>query len=352
MFSTMNSRLHSRLPSRLSWALALILLVVIHAPLTPARAEALKPDELKSFAEQLEQLRKTVNSQRSKENAVALRSFVKHGTSPVSANAFYLECLKKLRFTDEGKRAEAWRTYRDNNDDLFNSVYHRQAKQMELRYLIMTINAAHEEDRRELMPQLISYIDALLSIDGRAYEHMQSADSSVFTEVYDIQSSIDPGDWQMDPTNVGGIYDSAVLPHMRNHRDPRLVPAWLKKIEHMTDYAEKVKEGEAAEQREAEREDRRQSRGGGNPETTAEARAERDRYEEFMTETLPEAKWNMCEDLAENGFRDEAIPLMFQVIREHAEFSDVPSWLSSLEALLRAALKESTGGGDSTGSTE
>jgi hypothetical protein len=312
----------------------------------PVQAEALNTRELEGYASQLEQLRKAVISQRSKENGVALRSFTKHAASPVASNAFYLECLKKLRFTDEGKRAEAWRTYRENNDTLLNSAYHRQAKQMELQYLILTIQAAQEVDRRNFMPKIINFVENLLAMDGRAYEHMDNAESSVFTEAYDIQNSIDPGDWQMDPTNVEGIYDSAILPHMRNHRDPRLVTAWLKKIEHMTAYAEKVKQGEAATQREVDRDERRGGRSGGgrfggrsNPETSAEARAEVDRYEEFMTETLPETRWEMCEDLVEHGFRDEAIPQMFSVIRAHADFRDVPTWLTSLDAVIQSALK-------------
>ena len=311
-----------------------------------AMAES-KPLAERDLVNLLESLRKAVVSQNSKQNAVALRSFTKHAASPVAANTFYLECLKKLRFTDEGKRAEAWRIYREDNDSELNTVFHRQAKQMELKYLVLTIKAVHAKDRRDLMPTLLKYIDELLAMDGRAYDLMESADSSVFTEAYDIESSVDPGDWAMDPTDVAGIYDNAILKHMRKHRDPRLVTGWQRKISDMKKFAVKRQEGEVKAEREEEREERKEQRGRGGRggrgartgEFAAEARAEEDRYEEFTTETLPEMKWAMCEDLSENGFRDEALPLMLKVIRDHADYKEVNDWLTSLQTDVQAAMQ-------------
>lgn len=306
----------------------------------------LEKEEVEKMIASLENIRKAVVSRNSAQNAVALRAFQEHGTSAVKANAFYLECLKKLRFTDEGKRAEAWRTYRDDNEDTLNQMFHRTAKQLELNYLVLTINAVHAEDRRDLMVPLTGYIDRLLAADGRAYDHIDGIGDSLFVEVYQIENSIDPGDWESDPTNVQGIYDQAILPHMRKHRDPRLVTAWRSKIDHMRKFADSERDGRLRKEREEEREARRATGRAGtrDPRLRAEARQERDPYEEFHSETLPEMKWEMCEDLVEHGFRAEALPLMFDVITEHRDYKEIHAWLNGLEVELKTALAELGGG--------
>lgn len=317
-----------------------------------AQADPLKKEDIEKYLEGLENLRKAIVAQRSQKNGVALKAYVRNAASPTQANAFYLDCLKKLRFTDENKRSEAWRTYREDNEGEIDTTFHREARQMELRYLILTIEAAHVDDRRDMMPKLLDYIDKLVAMDGRAYEFVESADASVFTEAYGIENTIDPGFWEMSPTNVGGIYDQAILPHLREHRDERLISAWQSKIKHMTALEESRKAGKDKAEREEIRDERRGGPRGRNsdPRFRAEARDEIDRYETFMSETLPELKWEMCKDLLEHGFRDQAIPLMVTVIRDHAEHQEVITWLNELEADLVTALAE-FGIGTSPGST-
>ncbi len=318
-------------------AAAMMFSALFTAPLHAA-AEELKKEDLEKMLTSLESLRKAILSQRSAQNATALKSFKRHAASPTAANQFYMDCLKKLRFTDEGKRAEAWREYRDDEGNELNTNYHRAAKQLELRYIILSIEAARAKDRRDLMPALISFIDDLLEIDGRGFEHIDSADGSIFTEAYEIQGTVDPGDWQMDPTNISGIYDSAILPHMRLHKDERLVTAWTKKIEHSRRFAERRKEGEIKEEREEAREERRNRSRRGDRRYRAEANAEKDDYETFLNEELPELKWAMCDDLREHGFVSEALPLMMRAIKEHPEFPGVTGWLTEMEVAIKAAM--------------
>ncbi len=317
-----------------------------------ASAEPLKKEDLEKMMTSLENIRKAVLSRNSKQNGVALRAYQNHASSPVSANQFYLECLKKLRFTDEGKKAEAWRTYRESQDDTFNSVYHRQAKQLELAYLILTIKAGQETDRREMMAPLISFADQLVAADGRAYRYIDSISGSLFVEAYGIDSSIDPGNWASDPTSIESIYDQAILPHMRDHRDPRLVTAWKSKISQVQKFEESRKMGKERQDRESAREDRRNNRGGGansrDPRLRAEANEERDPYEDFLNDRLPKMKWDMCEDLVKHGFRDEALGLMFEVIKAHPEYPEIHNWLNGLENELKTAATELGGGSTTT----
>ena len=313
------------------------------ACIDPASAEKLEKEDVEKLMKSLQSIKKAVMARNSKQNGSALKGFTQHAASPVSANAFYLTCLKKLRFTDEGKRAEAWRVYRENKDEVFNQVYHRQAKQMELRYLILTIKAAQAEDRREMMKPLISFIDGMLKLDGRGFEYIESCDSSEFAEFAKIENTLDPGDWEMSPTNIGGIYDQAILPHMRQHRDPRLVDAWKSKIKHIIQFHELAKTGRVKEERVKENKARRKGNKKSKDEYKAEAREEKDPYVEFQTEDLPEMKWEMCEDLVKHGFQAEALPLMLEVIRDHPNYKEITSWLSGLENELSKALTELNG---------
>ena len=308
-------------------------------------AETLEKKDVEEMIQSLENIKKAVIARNSKQNAVALRAYTKNAATPVSANAFFLECLKKVRFTDEGKRAEAWRKYREQKDDEFNQTYHRAAKQVELQYLILTIKAGRVEDRREMMSPLIKFVDQVLKLDGRAFEHIEGGESSLFVEAYDIGNTLDPGDWELQPTSIEGIYDKAILPHMRQHRDPRLVDAWKSKIKHARQYAEIDKVGRERKEREEEREERRErGRGRTGDEFRAEAREEQDPYKDFMEEDLPEMKWEMCEDLKKHGFEAEALPLMLEVIRDHPEYKEIRSWLTGLENDLKAALIKLNGG--------
>ena len=314
------------------------------ACVNPVQADKLEKKEVEKIMKSLQSIKKAVMARNSKQNGSALKGFTQHAASPVAANAFYLSCLKKLRFTDEGKRAEAWRKYREGKDDTLNQVYHREAKQMELRYLILTIKAAQVEDRRDMMKPLVSFIDSMLELDGRGFEHLEDCDSSIFTEFAKIENTIDPGDWEMSPTNIKGIYDQGILPHMRKHRDPRLVDGWTSKIRHIKQYHGLVKAGRLKEEREKEREDRRKGDKKDTDDYKAEAKEEKDPYEEFQNEDLPELKWEMCEDLVEYGFQAEALPLMLDVIRDHPNYKEITSWLASLENELAKALTELNGG--------
>ena len=309
-------------------------------PHAVAVADPLEEQDLEEMMTTLEKIRNAVSSRHSQQNGVALRAYEKHGASPVAANGFYMECLKKLRFTDEGKRAEAWRKYRDANDDTFNTGYHRDAKRLELQYLVLSLKARKAKDRRDMMKPLVQYVDRLLAVDGRGYEHIDGIGESIFVEAYGIEGTINPGDWEPDPTNVQGIYDQAVLPHMRRHRDPRLVTAWRSKIAHMRKFAESSRQGRLRHQREVKRESRGSRNNRVDDRRRAEAEEEVDPYEEFHSETLPEMKWEMCLDLVKHGFRDEALPLMFEVIGAHPEHKDIDAWLDGVEAELRQALAQ------------
>lgn len=308
----------------------------------PVSAEQLDKKQVETMIKSLEGIKKAVIARQSKKNGIAAREFKKHVGSSVAANAFYLTCLKKDRFDAENKRPEAWRVYQEKTPE-FQEVYHREAKQLELRYLLLTLQAAQVEDRREMMKPLISFLDAMLKADGRGFEYIESAANSVFSDAAEIEDTVDPGDWELDPTNIKGIYDQGILPHMRIHRDPRLVEAWKAKIRHMTVYAERKEEGRLREEREEERDDRKEGKRKNTDEFKAEAREEKNALEEFKTETLPETKWGMCEDLVEHGFRAEALPLMLEVIRAHPEYRDIGAWLASMDIQLKLALAELNG---------
>ena len=90
------------------------------ACVVPASAEQLEKKEVEKMINSLETIKKAVLARNAKQNGSALKGFTKHAASPVAANAFFLSCTKKLRFTDEGKRSEAWRDYREGKDDTFN----------------------------------------------------------------------------------------------------------------------------------------------------------------------------------------------------------------------------------------
>lgn len=300
----------------------------------PARGEdPLKREDLEKMLEQLEVLRKSLNAKHARENAGALKAFASAAQSPVSAGQFYMDCLKKTRFVDAGKRTSVWREYRDRREDEFDSLYFRQAQQLKLKYLVLTIKAGQEEDRTVLVPALISLLDEVSKLDGRAHDAVEgSVDGSIYVEAYAIENSINPGSWAMDLSNIPAVYETNIFPLYRKDKNPLLVSAWQSCLSQTTDFM-RAKDVEFKRQEREARKEERQN--GGGPVTS---QVKENPYDIFQREELPEIKWAMCLDLNKHGFQDQALVHMFEVIGEHKDYPEMATWLSELETELRIRL--------------
>jgi hypothetical protein len=108
--------------------------------------------------------------------------------------------------------------------------------------------------------------------------------------------------WEGTPGNFDGIYQSILLPEMRNAKDVRLIEYWDNKIK---------REGEAA--------------------TRSQKTFEIDKFNQMRR---PSLMWNRDQDLAKVGQRNRAIADMFAQIKAYPAHPEAASWIAELEQML------------------
>lgn len=316
------------------------------------KSTSLDAKQLEKMMKELGELQKNLAQIRYKHNSAALVTAQQHAGDAVQAYHYFLECLKKVRFTEEGKRNEAWREYTDRfgqeMKDEEKITAFREARWLQLRYLILTIQVAQMADRREALLPLTRFLDELVKLDGAGYEFIdEPVNDCAYAQALNVDKTLDPGEWELVPTNIEGIYDRILMPSLRAKKDPRLITAWNSKIRHLTAFAEQRKKAAEKAARVAASADNRQNtpRGGStrDPKRSAEAKEERNPYEEFMTEKLPTMKWTMCEDLLKCGFEGEALVGMLDVVRSHPAHPETLKWMSQLQGSLRKKLDDLLG---------
>src|SRR5690606_16204709 len=113
---------------------------------------------------------KQIAAMHNSQHAVALQAYQSALASPTSSYQFYLKCLEKVRFTDEGKRQEAWRVYQEENKEELRDPAHIKARVLQLKYLILTIKAGTLEDRRSMVTDLIAFMTEVAQMDAEGYE--------------------------------------------------------------------------------------------------------------------------------------------------------------------------------------
>lgn len=115
----------------------------------------------------------------------------------------------------------------------------------------------------------------------------------------------DGASWESVPGNVGGIYNSIILPEFRANKDPRLLEYWdmtIKKAQQnidpgMADYDER----------------------------------------QWSQVRHPRLLWSRAEDVYLIGQRNRAVTEMFNLVKTHPQHPDNAAWISRLESLLAPA---------------
>ncbi len=232
-----------------------------------------------------------------------------------AAADLYLDCIHEIDFRQAGKREIEFREWRQAHDDTLYDQKFTKALQLQLKYLAITLRAARAEELETVFPLLVEHIEEITSLsappgaerfrarDGKPIQFRPSIGGSVFSRRYDLSFALSKLEsWELDPFNIGGIYEATILPYLRSEDPGALLSAWRKRIEDEKRMAE-LREGKAEF--------------------------------DFLRLTLPELEWGMLKDEFQLSPSATTITrLLAHIDRHKATHPKAGSWVEEATSLL------------------
>ena len=292
--------------------LASLLLALI----TPifAQEKTLSDIDRELLLEQLQEIQNNSDTTIKGRFGVALAAFQKARESDSAAHQLYLDCVEKIRFENEAKKASEFREWKNRHKDRTDSPGFRLALRHQLNWLCLTLEAAQQKEVTALSTKSLAVLEAILrdaeKLKGQQARLKESVLKTIFAEAYEV-TSVKVAGWPEAPLSIEAIYDSIVLPPLRTPSSTdALRQGWLKRIEH---------EGLLLQ------------------EWTNEASADRDRkpaFERWLVEGRKNLMWKMEVDLFRNGDQRGSALRMLEHLKANLTHKSAPKWIGEFTLLV------------------
>ncbi len=312
-----------------------VLLFCSALALTGAHAEILSDADRETLLENLEKLSQGAEATMDARFRLAIAAYRNGMSSDDAAIELYLNCMEKVTFTDQQKSAADFREWKRKEDERLSDPALRLALRHQLRWLVLTLQAASENaDRPKLAGDAQNIVDAIFSdpekLRGQEKTLAQPVTSSVFARAYDI-NSVKVEKWPLSPVQLEQVYEDILLPpYQKPGSTAQLRAIWMKriqqegaKIEHMTVERQRGGNGNRNEDREEKR--------------IGMASAMRPpEYEKFLEDTVPKLQWEMEIDLFRNGDQSGAAVRMLAHLQKYISHPSAREWGEELRDLLKS----------------
>lgn len=306
-----------------------ILLVCAAISLNSARADTLSDADRESLLENLEKLRESANSKVDAKFRIALAAFREAIASDDAAIDLYLNCMEKVDFEDQQKKSADFREWKRKEAEKLSDPGLRLALRHQLRWLVLTLQAASEKaDRAKLAVDAQEIVDSIFREPAKLKNQeallSQAVTSSVFARAYDINSA-KVEKWPLSPVQLDPVYEQILLPPCRTPaRLGELRAMWIKRIQ---------QEGAKMEH---------WSGNNGNPKEQKRigmaSAMQSPAYEKYLAETQPKLQWDMEIDLFRNGDESGAALRMLAHLEKYLAHPAAGGWSKEFEALLKPAV--------------
>jgi hypothetical protein len=297
--------------------LPLALLLAAAHPL--AAREKLSPSDREALLERLEKIREEADSKVDARFRTAISAFKSAMASPNDSLDLYLNCEEKVNFEDMKKKNVDFREWKRRNTDKLSDTGFRLALQQQLRWLVLTLEAASEDpDRDRLASEAGKVIDLIVAQADALSAHrdivQQGVTSSVFARAYNI-NAVKVENWPLSPVPVAAVYEQVLLPPLRRaDRIDSLRAAWTKRM---------VDESALLDA------------WSGNPGEKPKPGVRSPAYDKFVSETVPKLRWDAEMDLFKAGDEKGAAIRMLKHIEENLSHESAPKWAEDFVALLQ-----------------
>lgn len=303
-------------PLSVAVAVVVLSLKAVADPLSSADREALLGS--------LETLRNTVTERIDARFHLAITAYRAAMIDEGAALKFYLKCVEKINFEDQGKKPVEFREWKKREDDKMEETSMRRALMHQLRWLVLALRASSDKpDFDQLAKEGQDAIDDIFrdkaTLATQRQMLGQSVISTVFAQAYGI-NDVKLEKWPATVLDIGSFYEDLVFPRYRDARDVASLRAvWLKRIQ---------QEGELREGAPA----KPKANGRGPADAAAPSRGE----ERFIAEILPDLQWQMEMDLFRCGDQRGAATRMIAHLEKHLAHDKVKTWSDQLKTLLAA----------------
>lgn len=299
----------------------LTIAIILAASLQPLAAEELSNSDREALLERLENIRKEANSKVDARFRTAISAFKNAMGSPNSALDLYLKCEEMVNFDEMQKKNADFREWKKKNDAKLSDQGFRIALQHQLRWMVLTLEAASKDaDRDKLAVEAGKMIDAMVSQAEELSRNRnvleQSVTSSVFARAYNI-NGVKVDDWPLAPGKIKQVYEQVLLPPVRRaDRLAALRTTWSKRMQH---------EGALIEL------------WGGKADGKAKSGIPSPAYEKFVTESLPQLQWDAEIDLFKAGDERDGALRMLEHIKKNISHDSANTWTQAFVSLLQIA---------------
>lgn len=302
--------------------LTIMLLLAVSCP--TAFAQKLSNSDREALLEKLEKIREEATSKVDARFRTAIAAYRSAMASDDAAMDLYLKCEEKVSFEEMQKKGADFRDWKKNNSEKFSDKNFRESLRQQLRWLVLTLEAASEEpDRDKLAIEASKVLESIVSQAEDFSKHrnvlQQPVTASVFARAYDI-NGVKAENWPLSPIPVAAVYEQVILPPLRRaDRLTALSDSWKRR---MTQESELL--------------DTWDDSADGNAKSGQHGPA----YMKFVSETLPKLRWEAETDLFKNGDERAAALRMLLHIQENLSHADAPKWTDDFKTLLQTASAE------------
>ena len=295
---------------------------ILLALATPAAfADDLTEADREALLDRLEQIREDAKAKVDTRFRTAITAFRSAMTSGDAAADLYLKCEEMVNFDEMKKDSGDFREWKRKHSDRLKDGDFRLALRQQLRWLVLTLEAASEEpDRERLAMEASKILDSIMTQAEDLSAHrgvlQQAVTSSVFARAYDI-NGLKVENWPLSPIQVQPIYEQILLPPVRRpDRLASLKAAWAKRMVYESTIAD-LWSGKPGEKNKA---------GERSPE-----------YEKFVSDTLPKLRWESEVDLFKAGDERASALRMLAHIEANLSHETAPKWAAEFTTLLQAS---------------
>jgi len=312
----------------------LVVLPIIIFSQPHATASDLTPEMVESLKAKIFAIKNNLTSHLSERNQSAGRVFLEASADPKKAIELYLRCHKEVNYDREERPESDFRDWKESQSDRFKDDQFMESLRIQLRYLGLSCQVAEAEELDTVFPSLMTYVDGLSRLeempDGIL---MQSVAGSIFAEAYYLEKLLGSNDnWEPVPYNIGGIYEKAIFPYLRENKPEALMNAWDKRIEQQTRIAESLEVLKEKELRGMDRDEERRARnnqnrrGGGILQSMDK--------DDFIRETLPTLQWGKLKDQFSYMDQVGAAQKMLSFIESNLTHPKCEEWFSQFTTLI------------------
>lgn len=295
--------------------------------LLPLRADPLTQADIEELRERLKAIQEGANGFVDARFKSAVDAYRAALVSDDAAIELYEKCIEKVNFTEQQRKTQDFRNWKRDNEERLKSPAFKQALRHQLNWLLLTLKAAaRPEEVTSLGPQASEVLNAIFvhirEIAAEAKMLEAPVTSSVFAKAYEL-GPLKLENWPTSPMQVGEIYNTIIMPSLRNSgKIPSLTAAWDSRIK-MEGAKIEFLSGKAVE---------------------VSALSKSDHYSpemvHFIEEIVPDLAWKKEMDLFKAGDQRAAALRMVNHIKTNLTHAKATEWISQFQEAIEPPVKK------------